>query len=388
MPARAAVRGRCLLLHLAVLALLVLGQAFPLFPRAGEPEPGATVRLAAAGDVILHTPILAAAWDPAISGYDFRPIFAPVRPFLGEADFTLAVLETTLGGAERGYTGYPRFNSPAEIAEALRWAGIDLVFTAHNHSLDRGLEGLFRTLDHLDRAGLAHVGTARTPDPAARVVLREINGVRFAFLAYTTSTNGIPVPAGREWAVNLYSPAGAAADVALARRLGAEIIVCALHAGVEYRREPSAEQRAIVEELLDLGVDVVLGSHPHVIQPIAVKSHPGPDGAMRPVLVAYSLGNFLSNQRWRYSDCGLLLTLEWTKPHGGRPRLSRVLWQLVWVHKYYADGRPAFRLLPVDKRAASTYAADPLLGEADRARLLQAWEETKALLGPDELVVE
>ena len=101
------------------LSLLVLGQFLPLLPRAGEPEPAAVARLAAAGDVILHTPILAAARDPAVPGHDFRPIFAPVRPLLSEADYAVAVLETTLGGPEGGYTGYPRFKSPAEIAEAL-----------------------------------------------------------------------------------------------------------------------------------------------------------------------------------------------------------------------------------------------------------------------------
>ncbi|MGQ9779289.1 MAG: CapA family protein [Bacillota bacterium] len=388
MSALALVKRRSLPLRLLSLFLLVLAVGFLLFPWAGEPRPPSTARLVAAGDIILHTPILTAAWDPVSSRYDFRPIFHHVRPFFAEADLALAVLETTLGAAEGGYTGYPRFHSPAAIAEALRWAGVDLVFTAHNHALDRGVEGVFRTIDHLDRAGLLHVGTARTPDPGARVVLREINGMRFAFLAYTTSTNGLPLPAGREWAVNLYRREQAAADVALARRLGAEVIVCALHAGVEYKREPSPEQRAIVEELFTFGVDVVLGSHPHVIQPIVVKSRPGPEGISRPVLAAYSLGNFLSNQRWRYSDCGLLLDLEWEKPADGRPRLKQARWQLAWVHKYYASGRPVFRILPVDKQTLSVYAVDPLLGEADRARLHQAWEDTRTLVGPEEVALE
>ncbi|NLG85395.1 MAG: CapA family protein, partial [Firmicutes bacterium] len=257
------IRGRSL--PLLVSFLLVSAVGFLFSPSAGVPRSPSTARLVAAGDIILHTPILNAARDAASSRYDFRPIFTYLRPFFEEADLATAVLETTLGGPESGYTGYPRFNSPAEIAEALRWAGIDLVFTAHNHSLDRGVDGVWRTLEHLDRVGLLHVGTARTPDPGARVVLREINGIRFAFLAYTTSTNGLSLPRGREWAVNLYRREQAAADVALARRLGAEAIVSARHAGVEYQRQPSQEQRTIVEELLDLGVDVVLGSHPHVI---------------------------------------------------------------------------------------------------------------------------
>ncbi len=337
----------------------------------------ATVRLFAVGDIIVHQPEISAAWDPAARTYDFRPFFAEIKPLLEQADLATAVLETTLAGPASGYAGYPRFNSPDQIADALQWSGVDVVFTAHNHLLDRGRQGLFRTLEYLDRLGLAHVGSARTSDPAARVVLREVNGIAVAFLAYTTTTNGLPVPADSPWAVNLYRPETAVEDVARARRAGADVVVCALHAGVEYQRQPAPEQRRIVDQLLAAGVDVVLGSHPHVIEPIEHRAMPGPAGANRTAFVAYSLGNLLSNQRWRYSDCGLLVSLTLIKEPGRPARLLRSGWQALWVHKYWAGGRVKYRILPVD----GEYGRDGLLTPADRRRLAEVREETALLLG-------
>ncbi|MGE5598791.1 MAG: CapA family protein [Bacteroidota bacterium] len=357
---------------------------------AAEPEPAVapapvTVTLVAVGDTLVHTPEIAAAWDARAKTYDFRPFFALLRPILSGADLATAVLETTLGGPEGGYTGYPRFNSPDQIAEALQWAGVDVVFTAHNHVMDRGIKGVWRTIETLDRLGLAHVGTARTPDPAARVLLREVRGVKFAFLAYTTSTNGLPVPPAQAWAVNLYDPGRVGEDVAYARRAGAEIVVCAVHYGIEYQRRPDAAQRAVVDLLLAAGVDVVLGSHPHVIQPVELRVLPSPDGGGRTAFIAYSLGNLVSNQRQRYTDCGLLVTLEAARGPGGAVRLTRAQWQPFWVHKYQAAGRPAYRIIPVDATAAAAVPADdPLLTREDRRRMAEVWEETAALLAPTE----
>ena len=352
-----------------------------VWPRPGPavraaPAP-ATIRLVAVGDTLIHQPEITAAWDPAARTYDFRPFFTELKPLLEEADLATAVLETTLGGPASGYTGYPRFNSPDQIADALQWAGVDVVFTAHNHMLDRGRQGLFRTLEYLDRLGLAHVGSARTPDPAARMVLKEANGIKVAFLAYTTATNGLPVPAESPWAVNLYRPEIVAEDVARAREAGADVVVCALHAGVEYQRQPVPEQRRIVDELLVAGVDVVLGSHPHVIEPLELRAVSGPDGTSKTAFVVYSLGNLLSNQRWRYSDCGLLVSLTLVKEPGGPARLAGTGWQALWVHKYLAGGRVKYRILPVDGR----YDEDVLLTPADRRRLAEVREETALLLG-------
>lgn len=372
----------CLGAGLFAAGLLPCGAEVPSPVPAGP----ATIRLVAVGDTLVHAPEITAAWNPGTRTYDFRPMFAEIKPLLDQADLATAVLETTLGGPESGYTGYPAFNSPDQIADALQWAGVDVVFTAHNHLLDRGSKGLFRTLDYLDRIGLAHVGSARTPDPAARMVLKEINGVKVALLAYTTMTNGIPVPAAYPWSVNLYDQKRMAADVAQARQAGADIVVCAMHSGVEYQRQPAPAQRAIMDQLVQAGVDIVLGSHPHVIEPVEARTLAGPEGTKRTVFVAYSLGNLLSNQRWRYSDCGLMVSLTIAKEPGRPATVTEAVWRPLWVHKYQINGQVKYRILPVDDRIKTTYAADKLLTAADRQRLAQVWEENLALLGPPRIL--
>ncbi|MGE5549889.1 MAG: CapA family protein [Bacteroidota bacterium] len=388
MPVRAPRSGYLLLFSVLILSLaasllatgLLQEAAAPVQP-VGEP-PVAT--LAAVGDTLVHTPEIAAAWDPGTKSHDFRPMFALLKPVLERADLAVAVLETTLGGPESGYTGYPRFNSPDQIADALQWAGVDVVATAHNHMLDRGAKGLFRTIDYLDRIGLAHVGSARSPDPAARFVLKEANGIRFAFLAYTTLTNGLPVPAAQPWSVNLYSQKGMAADVGAARLAGAEIVVCALHTGTEYLRQAEPAQRVLVEQIVKAGVDIVLCSHPHVIRPQELRSWLEPDGTARTAFIAYSLGNLLSNQRQRYSDCGLIVWVTVARRPDGRAQVAAARWQPLWVHKYPANGRSQFRIIPVDATTASAFAGDKSLTAADRRRLAQVWEETLALLGREQ----
>lgn len=371
----------CVLVLSLAASLLATGLLQDL-PAIGPPavEP-ATAILVAVGDTLVHTPEISAAWDGKTQAHDFRPMFALLKPALEQADLATAVLETTLGGSASGYTGYPRFNSPDQIADALQWAGIDVVATAHNHMLDLGGKGLFRTIDYLDRIGLAHVGSARTPDPLARIVLKETNGIRFAFLAYTTLTNGLPIPAAQPWSVNLYSQKAMTADVNLARQTGADIIVCALHTGTEYLRQPEPAQRVIAEQLIQAGVDVVLCSHPHVIRPLELRTWTQPDGSARTAFIAYSLGNLLSNQRQRYSDCGLIVWITATRGPDGKARVAAARWQPHWVHKYSANGRSQFRIIPVEAATAAAYADDRSFTAADRQRLAQVWEETVALIG-------
>lgn len=350
-------------------------------PASGSGDPRlallpAVATLAAVGDTIMHTPILAAAWDPVAGTYDFRPMFQEMQPLMSRADVTTAVLETNLAGPATGYAGYPSFNTPDQIADALTWAGADVLFTAHNHMLDRGLPGIFRTVDYLDRLGLGHVGSAKTSDPAARIAWKNVNGIRFAFLSYTTATNGLTVPASSRWSANLYTRQAMTADVARARESGAEIIVCALHSGTEYLRKPDLQQLTVAREMVGAGVDIVLGSHPHVIQTMAYLKSPRGEA-----FAAYSLGNLISNQRWRYSDCGLMLFITVVREPGGVAGVAQVTWLPFWVHRYEKNGLIRFRILPIDRARLEVYAGDTLLTEADRRRLGEVWQETKELMG-------
>ncbi|HHY36568.1 MAG TPA: CapA family protein [Firmicutes bacterium] len=349
-----------------------------------EPEPPpeviTTITLASVGDIMAHMPQVKAAFDPERGEYDFTPCFVPVKPLLAAADIAVANLETTLAGPELGYSGYPRFNSPAELAAALKWAGFHLVSTANNHALDRGEKGVLRTLDHLAAHGLTAVGTYRSWEERQSITMLEREGQRLAFLAYTYGTNGIPLPEGKEYLVKLIDWEEMAQDLIRAREGGADWIVVLLHFGNEYQRSPTPEQEELVNYLFSRGADIILGSHPHVLQPVKVFS--GEDGQR---VVAYSQGNFISNQRDRYQDSGMILfvTLEKNLTRNEKG-IKAVEYIPTWVHRYRVDGRLKYRVLPVQEALlAWENGSDPYLTEADWRRLREVWEETVSWVAPE-----
>jgi hypothetical protein len=244
--------------------------------RPGHPAPAAetprSFTLVASGDVLPHTSVIERArFDANGSGHDFRPMLAGVRPVVAGADLALCHMETVYG--ENGdYSGYPAFKSPPEIAEALAATGYDGCSTASNHSLDDGADGIRRTLDALDRAGLRHAGTARSEDEARTVTMLRAGTAKVAHLAYTYGTNDIPLPEGRPWAVNLLDRDRVLADARAARRAGADVVVLSVHWGTEWQDEPDERQLSLARSLTAAReggrplVDLILGTHAHVPQ--------------------------------------------------------------------------------------------------------------------------
>lgn len=269
------------------------------------------------GDFMVHTPQITAARRE--SGYDFSAVFRYVRPMFERADMVVLNLETTL--ADSGaYSGYPCFVSPAEVAEALRDAGVDAVSTANNHCCDNGSRGIGSTIEILDRCGIAHTGTfADSVEYAATNPLRLTRGgITFALLSYTYGTNGNPVPRGR--IVNTIDTLAIKRDLAEARS-GSECVVVCIHWGEEYAPRPSARQRRLAEFLHRSGADIVVGNHPHVVQPVA---------ATDTAVTFYALGNFVSNQRRSRSDGGILAQVEVEIAGEAEPRYA-VTVTPVWV---------------------------------------------------------
>ena len=273
------------------------------------PTPSPTVAtLAVCGDIMSHMPVTNDAWDEGQGGYDYSPIFAQAAPYLQAADYAVANLETTL--SETGpYSGYPAFKSPAALAGDLAEAGFDLLLTANNHCLDRGWDGLVSTLDALDGAGLAHVGTCRSAEEQAEntIHVADVGGISVAFLGYTYGTNGIPVPQGRDYAVSLFNTdymttlstpdtGRLEEDLAAARALDTDLIAVMIHWGVEYQTTQNSYQEELADLLIANGADLVLGGHSHVPQPIEQRTVTGWDGTERTGFVCYSLGNFISSQ--------------------------------------------------------------------------------------------
>ena len=259
--------------------------------RAAEDK---VVRLLFMGDIMGHMPQVNAARQ-SDGSYDFSPVFRYVRPLIERADLAVANLETTLS-KEPPYSGYPRFRSPASLAEAMRSAGVDVALTANNHALDCGAEGVRATLQTLDDCGLMHTGTSVDSLYGAPLWV-DCQGVRIAILNYTFSTNGIARPDGV--VVNMIDRERIAAD--LQECLSADVCVVCLHWGVEYAVTPNREQRALASWLRDQGVDIIVGSHPHTVQRVEC------DGECT---VIYSLGNFVSNQRMEGTDEGIMVEVE------------------------------------------------------------------------------
>ncbi|MFH9231924.1 CapA family protein [Streptomyces globisporus] len=233
--------------------------------------------LLAAGDVLPHSSVIEqAAADAGGAGYDFAPMLAGVAPVVSGADLAFCHMETVYGKEGKPYTGYPSFKSPPEIATALRTTGFDSCSTASNHTLDDGAEGVRRTLDALDEAGIRHAGSARTAAEAARPTILPAGpgkgAAKVAHLAYTYGTNDIPLPAGRPWTVDVTDERKIVAEARAARRAGADIVVLSAHWGTEWQDEPDAQQRELAERLTastDEGrpdIDLIIGTHAHVPQ--------------------------------------------------------------------------------------------------------------------------
>ncbi|EPJ35974.1 hypothetical protein STAFG_6980 [Streptomyces afghaniensis 772] len=195
--------------------------------------------LVASGDVLPHSSIIdRARFDAGGTGYDFRPMLAGIRSVVSPADVALCHMETVYG-ANGDYTGYPAFKSPPEVAPALAATGYDGCSTASNHTLDDGADGIRRTLDALDRAGVRHAGSARTEEEARTVTVLQAGPAKVAHLAYTYDTNGVPLPDGQPWAVNLIDETTVLADARAAREAGADVVVVSLHWGTEWQEPPT-----------------------------------------------------------------------------------------------------------------------------------------------------
>lgn len=265
-----------------------------------------TITLGAIGDILIHDWVYEDAQTG--NGYDFHPMFENVSSTLSQPDILLANQETILGGVELGISSYPMFNSPVEIGSAIKDAGVDIVSTANNHSLDKREKGLLTSLTNLDQLGIPSVGTYSSVEDQQTVTVMEKNGIKVAYLSYTYGTNGMPIPEGKDYLVNLIDKEAMKTEIHRARET-ADVTVMSIHWGNEYQRFPTDEQKELAQFLVNEGVDIIFGHHPHVLQPMEWLN--ASDG--RQALVVYSLGNFLSGQMRDYKDIGGMASIRVTK---------------------------------------------------------------------------
>ncbi len=285
-------------------------------PTAAAPQ---TAVIRAVGDIMLHEQQLRA--HKTQNGYDFSDTFALIEDSLQAADYAIGNLEGTVGkSANKGYSGFPLFNAPEGWLDALKDAGFDMLTMANNHMYDRYADGVTKTLDLVDERGFDHVGAYRSQAERDTPLVIDVNGIKIGMLAYTEHTNGMEryVSQGAlPYAVSVLGKSNVPEDIRRLKEAGAELVVACLHWGEEYKRKPNASTKGHAKKLAGMGVDVIIGSHPHVAQGIEyVKSD---DGA-RTALVAYSLGNFVGYMQDAYTDGGLIF--EFTVQRGADGTLT------------------------------------------------------------------
>jgi poly-gamma-glutamate capsule biosynthesis protein CapA/YwtB (metallophosphatase superfamily) len=264
------------------------------------------ITIGAIGDILIHDTVYKDAFNG--SQYNFNPIFEEVKSILETPDILTANQESMLGGVEIGVSSYPMFNSPHEVADALVNTGVDIVSLANNHTLDKGERGILSATDYLNSIGLPHVGSFLNEEDRKKLRVLNKNGIKLAFLSYTYGTNGIPIPNGKDFLVNLINRDQMKEEIHRAKQ-EADVVVMSIHWGNEYQRIPTSEQKDLANFLANEGVDIIFGSHPHVLQPMEwIETADG-----RKSFVIYSLGNFISGQIWDYKDIGGMATVEITK---------------------------------------------------------------------------
>ncbi len=340
-----------IIMVLAGLAIIILADRYGIKEAPTEieyiepaPEPDTILRMSllAAGDAMAHLPQTHAALDKLTGRYVYDSVFRYIAGHIQQFDLAIINLETTLGG--KPYRGYPMFSAPDAYATGLRDAGFNLFTLANNHAVDRFNRGVIRTLHALDSLGITHTGTYHDTlhRDTTYPLLLDINGIRIVILNATYGTNGLfttpPVM------VNMINEQQMEQDLKRAREMQPDLLIAVMHWGPEYSRTPHPVQRHTAEFLVTRGVDVIVGHHSHVLQPVEWLKVSN-DTLEREALVIWSLGNFYSNQRRRYRDGGMFVTFDVAKNiNTGNVTIEHTAFQPFWVWK--RDNPIAYRIFP------------------------------------------
>ena len=334
-----------------------------------------TISLLFAGDVMGHGPMISAA-KQADGSYDYDPFFAFVKPLIEQADFSIANLELTLPG-NPPYTGYPMFRSPDVLATALKNAGFDMLVTSNNHANDGGLLGVTHTIDVLKSLDFYQTGTFKTQEERDIFypLIVYIKGFKVVFLNYTYDTNGISDHAPS--IVNRMDTAQVRRDFQIAKSLSPDFIIPIMHWGIEYQLKANEDQRFWAKKMAEWGADLIIGSHPHVVQPIENQVVKLPDGSEKTVTVAWSLGNFISNQTQPNTDGGIVFRAILTKGKGEKKaRLADFGYSLVWRFIEKKGVKTTYIAVPVSEKFDK-----PEMAPAQKAAMEKFYNSTKSRLG-------
>ncbi len=356
-----------------------------------QPEPDVTVRIRATGDIMFHPSQLEGAYDYMTNTYNFEPSFKAIKNIIREADIAIANFEgTTAGNEVYAYQGYPLFNAPDEALDAIKNAGFDILSTANNHSLDTRKAGIIRTIEQIKARGMEPIGTFESK-PETRVLIKDVKGIRFAFMAYTEMVNGLEsvlTPEDLDAMVNIIDEEKMKEDIIYAKDKNADVIIACLHWGDEYSRIQAQRQEILADMLFRSGVDIILGSHPHVIQPTQTLDYDG-----KTKFIAYSMGNFLSNQRLetlvpygmseqvsKYTEDGIIIDIEIEKKGSTKEVfIKNISYIPLWVYKGVKENGTAEHIVyPI-----MDYIESAELDEDSKARMSRSYADTMAQMNAE-----
>jgi poly-gamma-glutamate capsule biosynthesis protein CapA/YwtB (metallophosphatase superfamily) len=303
-----------------------------------------TVSFSCVGDIMCHsTQYNSAKVDK--DSFDFKPMFEFIKDYLVEKDILLGNLETVLAGKTKNYSGYPYFNTPNQFAEALKDAGFDFLFTANNHANDHGLEGIERTLAELKNVNIVPIGTKSSVDTSEIYNLFVRKGLRFSLLAYTYGTNPQNKNKNPQKNISFIDTLKIKNEIQELKKKNADVIIIYFHFGNEYDKKVSKYQKQIVNKVISYGADIILASHPHVLQQF--EKFKSVNANIDTGIVTFSLGNFISNQRWRFSDGSIIFNFDVTKNiFTDSVYVSDISFLPIWIFKGKINGKKEYRILP------------------------------------------
>jgi poly-gamma-glutamate synthesis protein (capsule biosynthesis protein) len=323
-----------------------------------------SVTISAVGDLMAHQSNLNNAYNPKTNTYDFSGFLEYIKPYISQSDLAIGNFETVTAGLKQGYTSFPKFNTPDAIFPALSDAGFDVLSTANNHCLDRGVSGLTRTITKMQESKMVNVGTSI--DGNNKYITKEINGIKISILSYSYSFNGQDsklTAAQKAKHLSTIDEAQIKSDIIAVRQKGTDAVIVVLHWGTEYQREPNKYQTNLTAKIFNWGGDVILGSHPHVVQKSEIVKIAGKDK-----FVIYSMGNFISGYRRTdkanrpnkiYTEDGVVVQLKLEKDPNGGVIIKHLDYTPTWIDKYYTNNRPIFKIIPIpDPNPEGPYITD------------------------------
>lgn len=323
-----------------------------------------TINMTVAGDILCHNTNFWDAYVAELDDYDFSYSFEDIKKYFDNADVAIGVLETNFAGRDIGYTNYPLFNSPEHLATDLKELGFDILGTANNHCLDKGFSGMVSTLEELDKAGIDHMGTYATEEDSKEYLIKDVKGIKMAFLTYTYGTNGIPIPTGKEFSVNITDKEKILADLENVKKENVDVICVNMHWGDEYSLKPNSNQKDLADFLFENGVDLILGSHTHCLEPMEKRTITMEDGTTKDGFIIYSLGNFMSGQKHENSRQSVILDIQLTK-NGETNKISvdSVTYTPIYMYNFYQRGvLQRFKIMDIEAEIEKYESGDTSIG--------------------------